>query len=123
MSKKALVVDDSPITRRVVSLVLDAHDISSKEALNGVDALEILNWDPSFELVMLDWNMPQMNGLDFLAAVRKQPKFEHLKIFIVSANDTPEALLEAQRVGADDFITKPITKAVVANKLRKHGLN
>lgn len=123
MPTKALVVDDSPITRRVVSLVLNQHHISSKEALDGKDALEILSRDNSFNLVLVDWNMPGMNGLEFLATVRKQPRFEHMKLIIVSANDTPEAFEEAQKVGADDFITKPISRDVVARKLRLHGLN
>ncbi|MBK1878268.1 response regulator [Pelagicoccus mobilis] len=123
MPTKALVVDDSPVTRRIVSIVLNSQNIPCKEALNGREALEILNWDPSFGLVMVDWNMPEMNGMDFLAEVKRQPKFEHIKIIIVTANDTPEAIEEAQKAGADDFIIKPVYRDVVAKKLQLHGLN
>lgn len=123
MHTKALVVDDSEITRRVVSLVLGAHRIESTEALNGEDALQILDRDPSYQLVLVDWNMPKMNGIEFIAAVRQQERFKHIKLIVVSARDTTEALAKARSCGADDFISKPISRDVVADKLQLHGLN
>ena len=123
MQTKALVVDDSPISRRVVSLLLRNLKVSSKEALNGKDALRILKNDPSYDLVMLDWNMPQMNGLELLRELRARPNCSHIKLIIVSANDTMDFSNVAKRAGADDFIIKPVNQRIIQQKLRLHGLN
>ena len=123
MAKKALVVDDSGITRGVISLILKAFNFSCKEARNGVEALNVLNSDSTYDLVMLDWSMPEMNGSAFLTEVKTRENLQHLKVIVVTANDTPEASAEAQSIGADDVILKPFSRTVVLEKLRMHGLN
>lgn len=123
MPTKALIVDDSPVTRSVISLILGFHKIKTTEAANGREALESLRRDPSIKLVMLDLGMPQMNGIEFLDEIRGKAEFKNLKVIVVTANDTLSAAKEAKRHGANDFITKPVSKVVVAEKLRRHGLN
>ena len=119
----ALVVDDSQITRRVLKLALKSHRIECCEACDGAEALSILTKNQSIAFVMVDWNMPNLSGYEFLKKVRSISKYDQLKIFVVTASDTIETLERAKAIGADDFLLKPISKSMIATKLSIHGLN
>ena len=120
---KALIVDDSPITRRVLSLVLASHRIQAIVAENGRQGLEILGQEPEVGLIMVDWYMPEMSGIDFVRTVRGRQGHRDTKIFMVTASDIAEGMRRAKEIGADDFLIKPISGALIANKLRDHGFN
>ena len=120
---KALVIDDSPISRRVVKHVLRTHNITSVEAEDGLQALDALKRDDSIGLAMVDISMPKMGGLEFVRAVRSNPKYNNVKLLMVTASNLPENIRTAKELGADDFLTKPVNPQLVASKLRHHGLN
>ena len=120
---KALVIDDSPISRNIVKHVLRMHNITSIEAENGLQALEVLKSDNSIRLAMVDICMPKMGGLDFVREVRNDPKYNNVKLLMVTAANLIENVRAAKSLGADDFLTKPIDPKLVASKLRHHGLN
>ncbi|MBC2606744.1 response regulator [Pelagicoccus albus] len=123
MNTKAIIIDDSPIIRRVAALILKSQNVATREACNGEEALTILERDSSYRLLLVDWNMPKMNGLELIKRVRKEARYNHIKLFVITANDIEETFRLAKENGADDYLVKPISKIVVANKLRQHGLN
>jgi two-component system chemotaxis response regulator CheY len=115
-----LVVDDSKIMRNIVKNHLD--DIGYKcyflEADNGMTALQLLGSN-SVHLVMLDWNMPQLSGIDFLKKVRVMPQYKTLPIIMVTSESARYSVVEALKNGATDYIIKPINSKNFKEKLSK----
>ncbi|NEQ69590.1 MAG: response regulator [Symploca sp. SIO2D2] len=120
---KALVVDDSIITRRILTHVLNTHQLPALEADNGIDALNLIEQEHDISLVTIDYSMPQMSGLQLIQRLRSQPQYDRLKLFLVTASDTDDIIKSARDIGADDFIIKPISRTLISNKLKLHGLN
>lgn len=115
MSVKVLVVDDSPTMRRIVSNTLKRIGYEdSEEAEDGRAALKKLG-EGGFGLVITDWNMPEMNGLEFIKAVRKNDK--NLPILMVTTRSVQEDVMEALKAGASNYIVKPFTPPVLKEKL------
>tara|TARA_B110000037_G_scaffold203584_1_gene246785 strand:- start:591 stop:956 length:366 start_codon:yes stop_codon:yes gene_type:complete len=120
---KALVIDDSPIIRRILSLLLKRHNFHPITASDGVQGLNLLANNNEIRLAMVDWNMPKLNGLEFVTQVRSNPQYKDVKLMMVTARDTVKDIETARSLGVDDFIMKPISKEILAQKLRTHGLN
>lgn len=115
--KTALVVDDFATMRRIVASLLKAlgceHVI---EAENGAEALRVLA-QQKVHLVVSDWSMPQMTGLELLTQLRAAPRLQSLPFLMVSAEGSRENIVEAARSGADGYIVKPFTAAVLGDKV------
>ena len=112
MSKiKALVVDDSKIMRSAVKRTLDQlmlADFDYTEAMDGKDALEKFNDD--VQIIFLDWNMPNMTGVEFSQAIRKKGNTEHIPIIMITAEKSMGKVDTAlNEGGANAYITKPFT--------------
>lgn len=120
MTTTILVVDDSRIMRNTVKMVFSGLGISSVfiEADNGEDALMQLNIYP-IELVLLDWNMPKLSGLEFLKKVRCTDKFKSLPVVMVTSEAAKYNVIEALKAGATDYITKPINLELFKEKITK----
>jgi len=118
--KRVLIVDDSRIMRTIVKSYFDEQKIFCRylEAPDGAAALEILEVEP-VQLVLLDWNMPKLNGLDFLKKVRAMEKFKDLPIIMVTSEKARFNVIEALKAGATDYIIKPINGKLFADKIRK----
>jgi two-component system, cell cycle response regulator len=112
-----LVVDDIQDNRTLLQLDLedDGHEVILAE--NGEIALRKLE-ENDVDLVLLDINMPVMNGIDFLKSVKKNPAHENLPVIMVTANDMDELLIQALDLGANDYIVKPYSYPVLAARLR-----
>ena len=113
----ALVVDDSRSMRSILGRLLAALGWRICEAADGLEALDLLAHDCRPALVLVDWNMPVMNGLDFVAAVRSDPRTRDLSLVMVSSESELEQIVLALDAGVDEYIVKPFTADALAAKI------
>lgn len=114
-----LVVDDFSTMRRIVRNIL--RDLEFKnilEAENGAAALEVLNAQ-EIDLVVSDWNMPKMTGLELLKSVRSNDRTKDIPFLMVTAESQKENIIEAVKAKVSNYIIKPFTAAILAEKLAK----
>jgi two-component system chemotaxis response regulator CheY len=103
---KMLTVDDSPSVRKLVQFTLKAKGFSVGSAEDGVEALEKLKSD-NFDLIILDINMPRMNGLEFLEIIRNDPQFASIPVIMLTTEGQDEDKDKAVSLGATAYIVKP----------------
>ena len=116
---KFLVVDDfSPMRRIIRNLLKELGYNNVDEAEDGNMALAKLNRD-KFDFIVSDWNMPGMDGLQLLQAVRADPKLSHLPMLMVTAEAKKENIIAAAQAGASSYIVKPFTAATLDEKITK----
>jgi len=118
--KTVLVVDDSRIMRNIVKNYFSEQKIPCQylEAADGSAALETL-MNQSVDLVLLDWNMPKLSGIDFLKKVRSINKYLKLPIIMVTSESAKYNVIEALKMGATDYIIKPINGKLFGEKISK----
>ncbi|MDR1046508.1 MAG: response regulator [Treponema sp.] len=118
--KTVLVVDDSRIMRNIVKNTFMELKIPCQflEASNGVEALQQLQLN-SINLILLDWNMPELSGIDFLKRVRAISQYKDLPIIMVTSESAKYNVIEALKNGATDYIIKPINEKIFKEKLSK----
>lgn len=119
--RTCLVVDDSRIIRRVARRILEALDYFVEEASDGAEALALCR-DRLPEAVLLDWNMPVMDGLEFLRALRREPGGGKPVVVLCTTRNDPEHIAEALAAGADEYIMKPFDGDIIQAKLVEAGL-
>lgn len=119
---RALVVDDSRPIRRIETEILRDLGFETSDACNGKEAFELLQTSPLTDLVLVDWNMPEMNGLDFIKAVRNETRYAGMSILMVTTETEPEQMLRALTAGADEYLMKPFQKESLVDKLRLIGV-
>lgn len=117
---KALLVDDSLLSRKIQKRVLEEIGVTTiLEAKDGVDALAKLESENyEFDVVLTDWNMPRMDGLQFIEEVRKREAGRDLPMIVVSSEGEREKIVHALKVGANSYVTKPFRKEVLARKVQ-----
>jgi two-component system chemotaxis response regulator CheY len=118
---KVLIIDDSRTMRRLLASYLAPLVSQTYEAGNGREALEVLDKDEAVDLALVDWDMPVMNGIDFVRVVRGDTRRAGIKLLMVTAHNNMESVTEAITAGADDFLMKPLTEEMVMDKLRMMG--
>jgi two-component system chemotaxis response regulator CheY len=114
---RALVIDDSRAIRAIIGGILREMGMVVIDAANGREGIELLRRNPDVELVLVDWNMPEMNGLDFIRAVRAQRAYDAVRILMVTTETEHEQVLRALDAGANEYVMKPFTKEVLVAKL------
>src|SRR5262245_59019547 len=114
---RALVIDDSRTVRIIIGNILREIGMEVLEAGNGLEALEQLECHPDVGLLLLDWNMPQMNGFDFLRAVRAQRAYDGVRILMVTSESQGEQVVKALGAGANEYLMKPFSKDILVAKL------
>jgi two-component system chemotaxis response regulator CheY len=119
---KALVIDDSRAMRSIVGNILKSLGFEVCDAAHGREGLERLEATPGVELVLVDWNMPEMNGLEFVQAVRGRREFDGLRIMMVTTETDAGRMIEALSKGADEYVMKPFTRDVILQKLEQLGM-
>ena len=119
---KALVIDDSKAMRLFLKSIVQDLGFESVDAADGKLALDAADAHAPLDLALVDWNMPVMNGLEFVQNIRKNPRFQAMKIVMVTTENSMEAMTAALDAGADDFLMKPIMKEMVSDKLTILGL-
>lgn len=118
----ALIVDDSRAMRRILRSIVEPLGFEITEAGNGIEGLQQLVERPNTELALVDWNMPEMNGLDFVKAVRANPIYERIKLVMVTTETEPAKMARALMAGVDEFVMKPFTKDILLDKLQLIGV-
>jgi two-component system chemotaxis response regulator CheY len=119
--KTCLVVDDSRVVRRVARQIVEDLGFSCIEAEDGQQALD-RSREAMPDVVLLDWNMPVMNGLEYLQALRKEPEGgEPLVVFCTTENDMSK-ITEALGAGANEYIMKPFDSDIIQAKFEQIGL-
>ena len=119
---RALVVDDSRAIRSIIGKTVKELGFELLEAGNGKEALERLEAAGTVELVLVDWNMPEMNGFDFLVAARQNPAWKDTVIIMVTTETEMAQMQRALEAGANEYVMKPFTKDVLHEKLQLVGL-
>jgi two-component system chemotaxis response regulator CheY len=114
---KVLIVDDSAIMRRVIEQILEGLGHAGVQAGDGEAALERLAEHPDIGLVLLDWNMPRMNGLDFLHALRREPRTRELPVIMLTTEAERRKMIQAIEAGARHYLTKPFAAEMLAAKI------
>jgi two-component system chemotaxis response regulator CheY len=114
----ALVIDDSRTVRMIIGKILREIGMDVLEAANGAEALEQMKQHPDVGLLLVDWNMPVMNGLDFLRAVRAQRAHDGVRILMVTSEAQGEQVARALSAGANEYLMKPFNKDVLVAKLQ-----
>ena len=120
---KALVVDDSRTMRAIISKLLREAGFEVHEAKSGVEALVSLSTLESVDLVLVDWNMPEMDGHEFLKRVRKEKKWAELRLMMVTTESELSQVTVALEAGADEYLMKPFDKEALLEKLILLGLD
>ena len=116
---KFLVIDDFPTMRRIVrNLLKELGYANVEEAEDGVDALNKLR-EGSFDFVVSDWNMPNLDGLEMLKQIRQDDQLKHLPVLMVTAEAKKENIIEAAQAGASGYVVKPFTAGTLEEKLNK----
>lgn len=120
---KALVVDDSRAVRMILAKILRDLGYETREAANGVEALRMMESEgASMRLVLADWNMPEMNGLDLLKRLRGNPAFASVPVVMVTTETGLDQMMTALEAGANEYVMKPFTKDILVEKLEMAGV-
>jgi two-component system chemotaxis response regulator CheY len=118
---KILVVDDFSTMRRIVRNLLVELGFTNafiQEADDGVNAMAMLK-QQSFDMVVTDWNMPNMTGIDLLRAIRAEPALKALPVLMVTAENNRDQIIAAAQAGVNGYIVKPFTAVTLKEKLDK----
>ena len=121
LPKMCLVVDDSRVVRKVARRILEALDFETAEACDGAEALAFCRTAMP-DAVLLDWAMPNMDGLEFVTQLRGEPGGQHPVVVFCAAENEPARIAEALDKGADEYIMKPFDADIVAYKFGQAGL-
>jgi two-component system chemotaxis response regulator CheY len=119
---RALVVDDSAVIRTVLTRILAGLGFEVVSAVNGKEALEKLELGKRPDLTMVDWNMPEMNGYEFIRAVRADTRWRDMPIMMVTTETEMEQVVRALAAGANEYLMKPFTPEMVQEKLAILGI-
>ena len=119
---KALVVDDSRAIRVILGKMLKGIGFEVSEAEDGNAALGVLEKEKSFDLALVDWNMPGMDGLQLVQAVRAKQEHDGIRIMMVTTENELERIVRALEAGANEYLMKPFTNSALMEKLAILGL-
>jgi two-component system chemotaxis response regulator CheY len=123
-----LVVDDSKAVRMILSKTLKELGYEVREAANGKEALALIENDAienekmALTLVLADWNMPEMDGLELLKRLRQKPELNSTAVVMVTTETEVDQMSAALEAGANEYIMKPFTKEVLVEKLQMAGV-
>lgn len=120
---RALIVDDSRAIRTILKKFLTSEGFQTLfEAANGAEALDALRKNGTVHLALVDWNMPLMNGLEFISALRANPAYDGVRVMMVTTEAEASQVARALEAGANEYVMKPFTNEVLRGKLDLLGL-
>lgn len=122
---KMLIIDDSKAMRTFLQHLASELSFKTEEAEDGRAGLsKLIKNDPAepFDVALVDWDMPNMNGLELVQTIRRNKDFSALKMMMVTTQNTMERVSAALEAGADDFLMKPVTKESLEEKLQILGV-
>ncbi len=119
LNMRVLIVDDFATIRKILRNVLKQIGFTNMvEADNGKTALKVLKKE-SFDLILCDWNMPEMSGIDLLKMVKSDDELKDISFVMVTAETQKDNIVEAVKAGVSNYIVKPFTAETVSEKLNK----
>jgi two-component system, chemotaxis family, chemotaxis protein CheY len=118
----ALVIDDSRAIRLILGRMLRELGFEVDQAANGREGLACLDAGLTPELMLVDWNMPEMTGIEFVAALRQPPYSSTARVMMVTTETEVPQMVRALEVGADEYVMKPFTRDSIVEKLQLLGL-
>ena len=119
---RALVIDDSRAMRRIVGSILEDFGYETRQAGHGREALDVLEEGFLPDLACVDWNMPVMDGLQFVSAVRSNPAYRSVTLMMVTTESEHSQIVRALAAGAHEYVIKPFTADAIRDKLALLGL-
>jgi len=120
---KAMVVDDSRAIRMILNRTLSDLGFEVVQAASGNEALSMLpTQGEQLSLILVDWNMPGISGLDFVRQVRCNPALASVALVMVTTETEIEQMMAALEAGANEYVMKPFTREIIADKLHLLGL-
>ena len=119
---RALVIDDSRAMRAILRKLLSEAGFEVIEAEHGREALERLEHESCPDVALVDWNLPEMNGVEFVEAVRSTSAYESMRLIMVTTEIEREQMAKALDAGADEYVMKPFSKETLLDKLALVGL-
>jgi two-component system, chemotaxis family, chemotaxis protein CheY len=119
---KAMVIDDSRAIRMILSGMLASLGCEVETAANGREGLEKVAMGGDWSVFLVDWNMPEMTGLEFVQEVRKSRKFANTPLMMVTTETEMSQVVRALDAGANEYVMKPFTKDMIEEKLRLMGV-
>ena len=118
----AFVVDDSRAMRGIMKGLLKDLGYDTIDAVDGKDALRVLASSPKPDVMLIDWNMPEMNGFELMLAVRDNPSYKDVPLLMVTTESEMDMVVKALEAGANEYIMKPFDREIVREKLQILGL-
>lgn len=120
---KAMVIDDSRAIRLILAKTLTELGYEVCQAANGIEGLAAVERENgSISLILVDWNMPEMNGIEFVKQLRADPRFSSVPLMMVTTETEMSQMIAALEAGANEYVMKPFTKEIIADKLRLIGV-
>lgn len=120
---RTLIVDDSPMMRLLLCRILRAAGADVDEAPDGETAVERLTQEERYDCLVVDWNMPGMDGPELIRIVRATPTLEGLPILMVTCENSHDQVSRALLAGADEYLMKPFTPDMLVSKLAMLGFH
>jgi len=119
---RALVLDDSRAMRTLLGRILGELGFGVLEAGEGGEALDLLHAHPEVDLVLVDWNLPGMSGLEVVRTIRSKPHLARVRLLMVTTETELGRMSQALEAGADEYIMKPFSKEMLVDKLNLMGV-
>ena len=116
-----LVLDDSLTARGMIGNMLEDLGFTYSEASNGEEALELMDSSEKPDLVLVDWHMPKMNGIEFIIQMRSQPEYDSVVALMVTTESEINRIDEALEAGANEYLMKPFDLDALTQKLKILG--
>jgi two-component system chemotaxis response regulator CheY len=121
-NRRALMVDDSRVIRAIVGRAMQELGFETEEAGDGQAALDQLRKGPPPGVMLVDWNMPGLNGLELVQAIRANPEWNEMRLIMITSENEINRVQKALEAGADEYIMKPFTKDMIQEKLTLLGI-
>jgi len=115
---KLLIVDDSSVIRKIIKITANLLQMEAIEAQDGIEALKIISEKYNeINLVLLDWNMPEMSGFDVLVEIKNNPLYKDIPVMMVTTEGQKSNIVAAVKAGAANYLTKPFTSEELEEKI------
>lgn len=120
---RALVIDDSTAAREIFAEILEEIGFEVFKASHGQDGLDMLQRMEKPDIVLVDWIMPYMNGIEFIRAMRSNHAYDGIRLMMVTSQTEMPQVARALEAGADEYVMKPATKDIILEKLNILGIS
>ena len=118
----ALVVDDSRAMRMILRRIMSEQGYEVLEAADGQEALDVLEGGARPDVALIDWNMPNVDGLELVVRIRKNPEWRSITLMMVTTESEYDQIVRALAAGAHEYVIKPFTPDAIVEKLQLLGL-